>query len=875
MPYIRLSMSPLPKRLLIIAVALGLLLVLVLAAALAYVNTGAFRRQMIGRIDAAIAGRIEWSHHRIAPFAGDLILGDIRLLDTNGDTLATIQRLSLSLRWRSLARRTLHITQLRIDAPVVFAVLDADNQLNLLAALSPTAPPPSEPPSDTSPPSIPFGIRLDDLQLHQGRVTFDRPAEALSGEAADIAITGRGDLAHPSARVALTLGQVRLQTPDGAHRLHDVTLTAEYDARAADPIALALQTPRSRLAITGRVDTDPTPLTLALVGDLDLDLAEIQAWLPESIDLSGRVTGRITANGAPADPDATVTLAWNDGGVLGLDLQQLDLTLQLAQRQVQLQQLAVRAPWGEVDLTGGADLRPMFPASFTHQAAGIETLTYDLTLAVRQFTPGRLGAIDLPLNGTWQARAHMAGSGLPGPDGGTGEGEVDLQVADLVLVDAGIPTSATLTLAARWDAQHLTLVRSEGNVGNQRIVADGRIAWNSFQLTAAGHFHSPRLEELGALLGVALPTGSAALEFRGQGDARQPEVHAVLVARELAWQTWTIGQLLVEADLDRDGVVQLPRLVLENQGSFIEGRGEVALLAPGGGLRDDPTLSVTLDFDPLQAAHFAADLPAALRLHGRLAVNGPLDDPRAQLTVAPSTLQWGAVAARVTGALGWQAGGLTVSDLHLSTDRSAVRLDGKAQWQDPHSGQWTDDPQLSARLTADPLHLEDFLDGYQGAVTVQADLAGTLSQLRGTFGLDSGALDLGVQKVAAVHLAGRLTPGKAHADTLTVTLAPGQQIQASGWYGFDQHFEAQVDLQGLDLRHIDALGPDAPLKGALELTLTAAGTVADPEASGHLRIREPRLDNRLFDDFEARFRLQQQQLTVDADLTFTLTANAR
>jgi translocation and assembly module TamB len=780
------------KRAGIFLVAACLLLAGAFAAATAYLNSAAFRRVMIARVDDAIAGRVELAHHHLAPLSGRLTLGGIRLVDAAGETAASIRQIELTLFWPALAWRTIDISRLLIDTPSVSLTYDQEDRLNLVQALAVAGEPTTRATGDAGA----FQLNVGDFQLTGGGITFDRPATSWSGEAQRIDITGGGNLRQQSGRLVVAIGQLRIQAPGGGDTLHDVTLAADYDARAADPVAIVVTTPQSRIALRGRVDWSDDGLDMALVSDLAIDLAEARAWLPAAIDLSGRVKGRITADGALQNPSVTAGLEWTDGGVWDLEVRRLTLD------------------------------------------------------------------------------ARLAGSGLPGP-GARGNAQVDLLVDGVKVTDTAPLTRGELSVVAQWADGVLEITRGKIGVGDHRIAADGRLDWHSEHLEASGNVHSPSMDELGGILGIALPAGSASLEFRCQGPWRRPAGHAVLLARDLAWEQWTFGQLLVEAELGPDGIVHFPRLVLENQGSYLEGRGRLDLLHADGSLRADLPLAAELDLDPLDLAHFTAAGPFDARLQGQLQVSGSAADPTADLTLAPSSVRWQARSGMLQGAFHWQAGGLTVSDLRLSTERSAVRVQGNAQLLDADSGQWTADPRVQARVTGESIDLADFLDGYGGTLALQADVEGPVSQLQGRFRLDGRSLDLGVQTVDAIHLAGRLTPGKVFIDPLVVTVAPGEQVRATGWYGFDQSLEAALTMDGVDLRHIDALAEGPAVSGRIDLELNAHGTLAHPHVAGRLGIRAPRLGDLQWDEFTARIQLEGRRLEVEADLNFKLTANAR
>ncbi|MFZ1983485.1 MAG: translocation/assembly module TamB domain-containing protein, partial [Desulfatitalea sp.] len=148
---------------------------------------------------------------------------------------------------------------------------------------------------------------------------------------------------------------------------------------------------------------------------------------------------------------------------------------------------------------------------------------------------------------------------------------------------------------------------------------------------------------------------------------------------------------------------------------------------------------------------------------------------------------------------------------------------------------------------------------------------------KGSFRIDGHDGSWHGQRVAQVELAGRLADQTLHLDRLVMAVVPGEQLEGSGWYAFDQRFEAELRLGNLALRHLEVLQKAYPIDGRLDLELSAHGSLAHPQATGRVLIRKPLIDGKPWgnpwDDFTIDAQLLGQQLSVAADLTFQLNGS--
>jgi translocation and assembly module TamB len=857
-------MRPWLKKTSIIAGAVLLLLIIALLAGAAYLNTPAMRSRLIAAVNDTIRGRLTVAEHHISLLSGQLLLSGIVLADEAGRPVAAIEKLRGRIFWPALARRTIHILSLEIEQSRLELVYDSQDQLNLLQAVALSHPSDAVAPAEAQP--FVWQVYLDELHWGLGKIYYHRPAAGETIEGEGITMTGQGDSSEPSGRVEAAIGKLRVVASGLDESFAQLTLGAGYDLQSREPISVTIATAQSRAALQGRIDSVNGVLHAAAKGELDVALAEIQPWLPEALGLSGRANGRITVNGAWNDPSATVNLAVSDGAAAGVAIDRLSLDARLDQRRVTLAKAELHGPWGALALTGNLDLRALFPQSFEQAVAGSEALTYQLEISGRDLSPKQIAPLQCPWAGTWQGRIALQGQGVT-PDRASGKAEADVGVAGFQAAAGEPSTAGHLRLTAHWADQLLEVQQLQAAAGGTTVQAAGQVHWGRRTLSGEATIISGRLAELGRLFDVTLPDGNATVKLMGQGPWQWPAVHVDLRAGDLAMEGWRLGRLSADADLGTDGVVRVPRLVLENGDGSLSASGRLHLLGPDGGMQPDPALTLALSFKHLVLADFTAGLPLDAVLNGKIQASGTLAHPIADLALGDSTLNWQDIALKAHGAAGWSNDCLTVSALHLAKGRSSADLKGTVRWRD--------DPLIQAEAKAGAIYLEDFIADSQGALTLKAAVEGPASNLKGSFRIDGQGWRWQGQRMAEVELLGRLADQRLYMDRLATVVVPGEQLEGSGWYAFDQRFAVDLRLANLGLRHMDMLQKAYPIDGRLDLELTANGSLAHPQATGRVLIRKPLINGKTWDDFTIDAQLRDQQLSVAADLTFQLNGRGR
>lgn len=842
-----------------------LLLAIGYAAGALYLNSAAFRHKLLEQVNAAMDGRLTLQDHYLALHATQLELRGVQLYDARDRPLASMERLRLRLFWPALLRHTLHIKFLALDDVRFNLRYDRSDRLQLVTPSAPSTPADSDHKQTSQ-----WALRIDDFRLNQGGIRLERPAKGWSGQVDLSEITAQMDSSRPAGRIQISIAPLRWEQPDSAYTLPALKLSAAMDD--TQTITVSVQTPKSTLEAAGRIDRTPAVPQMDLKCDLKVDPQEFQAWLPKEAGLKGLISASIASEGGLDDPVVTVKATWNEAHAMGIAIEALAADLRMRQRTVTLKALGGHGSWGDVDITGIVDLKPVFGDRLNFDAAQWEKIAYELKLNGKNIKPDRLGARSFPAGGTLQVEADVTGSGLADP-AALGKAHIDLRATGLIPRQGAPDVDGHLTAEIQRKGPILTLNRLKAAVEDNTLEASARIDLSNHHIEqAAATVQWTRLETLGAVLGTQLPSGSGIVNLKCQGPFQRPTADLEILAREMAMGDHPLGRLLASARLNKEGKLEVTRLVLENQGTVVEGSGRLSLFSPEGGVQPDPGVDVDLAFQRLAPSNFGWPESAGSSFNGRIRLDGSLQHLTGTAVLDESAVQWGGFAGRVKTQALWQDGRLTISDLNLFKADSSIHLKGEASWRRDGDGGWAE-PQVQAKIEGRQIRLQDFFPDYTGTLTLTGEVKGPSSDLNGVFHLSGTQLEMGGQPLPHLEIKGRLADEKLHWDTMEITVDKGQKLTSKGWYAFDRRFELTMEAADIGLSHVAALQRAYPVEGLLSLDLKAAGSLDAPQLDADLTIRDPRLNHQQWNDFHITADMVDRRLKLDADLNFNLTAD--
>lgn len=845
-----------------------ILLAISYAGATVYFNSDAFRNKVLQQVNAALDGRLTIEGHDLSLHTARLELSGVRLVDAAGAPLTSMKRLRIRLFWPALLWRTIHIKTFSVENVGLHVRYDLADRLQLVMPVSP-----SSPANKSGKENNRWALRIDDFRMSDSHLSFQRPLKKWSGKVDGLKITAAFDSAKQGGRIQLQAGPFIWQRPEGTCTLPSLNLTALVSG--ARTITVKVETPQSRMEVSGLVQWQATDPKIDLRGELDLRPKEFQAFLPGPAASKGRLSTRITAKGPINNPTVTVQGQWAHINAWGIDVEQMEADLQMRRRRISIAALRTRGPWGAMDISGSIDLQPVFGRSLNFADARWDALTYHLKIAGKDIAPERFDIIDIPIDDPFQLQADIKGGGLMGA-GAYGRARIDVRMDDSSPPDGAPATGGHLTAELQRIGPTLVVKQLKAVVEGNDLHATARINFSTGEIEQAeARFNWTRLEKLGAMLGIQLPSGGGTLNLRCRGPFQRPTAEVDLLTSGLALGKRPLGRLLAEARLNEQGVLEISRMVLENQGTLLEGSGRMDLFKADGGLQTDPGVDLKLVFRQLEPGDFGLPVPAGNNFNGRITIGGSLRHLTGQAVLEESAVQWDNFAGRVRANARWDDGRLTIRDLNLFRKDSSIHLSGFAAWRRNGGDGWTADPQVQARIQARNIELQDFFTDFGGILTLEARVAGAASDVKGQFRLTGTALTIGGQRFEALDMQGRLSAHRVYWDAMEITVAKDQRLTSQGWYAYDRRFSVNMAAKDLGLAHVSALQRAYPIDGRLDLRLQANGTIDNPQMDADLTVRNPRLNHQPWDDFHLTAHILRHRLKLAADLNFNLTADVR
>lgn len=870
------------------AILVGLAIILT-AGALVLINTAAVQRAVMDRVNTAIPGAMEWRLLRLDPFKGRIAIDDLVINDPDGALIVSIDQVLVEIALAGLINRELRVDVARIETPRILLATNSRGDLNIAAAFvapdadapeipdpadpefEPESEPTPEPEPDSSPPG--FNVRINALDLTGGYFQFQTTAEASADTAdgldivvlddIDISLTD-ADLAGQSSRLAISINGGRMDMADIRASLEKFHLDAGLDQGCLTPLDIdILLADGTALKLTGAVDRVFDQPEIGLEMAFQTELSDISRMLDPGIDLTGPVDLHLTASGAAADPEATLSIRYGSGGIAGLPIAGINLAARMAEREVHIRRFSAETEAGTIDITGTINLQEAFPEGFTAGFTDIDAIICDL--AVNADLPDlarAAGAFDLSgPGGRLSLSADIAGPlRMPVVD-------VDLKGSSLAWQDVRI---GDLLAAANMDLQKGLLHIKPIILNNQR---------SSFRLAGTADLLSPGTYALrddpafdlevtdGILFAADFADdvdGRLAFDASISGTLRQPAAELFIQGEGLSAVNQKIGDITADLRLSQ-GRLTIDPIRVVNGGSVILLTGSADVIDPvTAEPLDDPAIDITLSGEAVRITDFAADLAGLVNVNGH--VNGSLNQPRGYLRLQADDLDLGMqdihqinLDARLDETL------IHIEPLKisLSPDQS-ITLTGWVNMEKEYDFQLISDP-----ISPNAINVlaEVFPEG--GRIMLEASGKGSFDDLRADAEIRISELKFNGSALPSLAVA------LAAADqTLLVTAGPESLIDnqnddpsnilLDGRLHLDtRDFNVRLDIDHADLAPFLAIAAQPDLSGHLTAQIQADGNLS---ASDRVRADLSIADLSLFRNEMEIIRSSDFKATYDGGL---------
>ncbi len=727
---------------------------------IAYFKTGPGQHLILRRLNNAIPGTLVLDGLRFSILAGTLELQNPSLLSPSGENVLGCKRLYADVEWLALLNRTVSIAELLLESPWAELRLDASGGFNLIQTVQG---PQGNSPKTARRPVSPTGFwngKIKSLRMSNGNLRFVAEQAAAVFKVAAVDVNADADIQKKFGKLTLNSGTVEVNSPQSNTTFDYLKLALVYDHNQPGPLKIELATAFGSAAICGRVEQLAAIPSVDLTLDLMVDLVALQSAAGLPGDSSGRISLKGTVRGSLDSPRVRLHAAYGGGKIYGVQVASARMDVDMEDRRVRAENLAVQAASGLLEGAAEVNLAPAFPQGF--------------------LSPNRN------------------------------------------------PAAASCKL---------------------RLTENGM-----------------RLEQLG----LSHFRGRIDVTAEMTGSIIKPRIQGAIRGTSLAFHDVNFGNMDLQADLDAAGILFVRQLVIQNQGSTVQGFGALSLFQPHKTTKPTPVFKVQLHRVDLQ--DFLPLLPLAGGVvTGQLQLEGSLQNPRATANLSTHSLVYNQYRlGDLSAVVRWDNGHLQLDPLVLHNQASEFKLHGSAQLMAP--GTWTllDDPRLNIQINAERLCIEDFWDHFKGQLLLTGRIRGSLNRPQGAIRISGKNLDFNLQKIQAAELNVRLADQTAHLDSLYIGLTAKDVITGSGWIAFDQRFGFQFASQGVNLTQIDRLHAYPMVAGTCAFDMTGGGRLSDPEIEANITVTQVRFNQNPLDDFRLRLTVHNRQARILGNLNLAL-----
>ena len=293
------------KRIQKISIFIGIPLILLLCGALVFVQSESFRNWVEKRLETELRNRLTDDYtisvgNIEGSVFGNITIGSVKIAEVSktDEPVISTQKVVLKYNLLQLLRRKVEITELIVDDPEIRAKTDLDGKLNLSNIFRKN-------PSDEDTPQFSFAI--EDVELNSGKIDYTDTQRDLEISVQGVRLTLEGplDTWNHDGNLRIDAGSVAF---NGAEAPID---TFEVDFQILDTHSdlgeVQLEFGNSHLEITGHFPRGETEAPWEITLNIQkLDVADIDQFVGEDIELEGSLKGRMTAFGT--DSDFTVAL---------------------------------------------------------------------------------------------------------------------------------------------------------------------------------------------------------------------------------------------------------------------------------------------------------------------------------------------------------------------------------------------------------------------------------------------------------------------------------------------------------------------------------------------------------------------------------------
>jgi autotransporter translocation and assembly factor TamB len=860
------------KGILLTIATSGVLITIVCSMMLWWLESDHALDWLQSRINEMVPGAIAIEHHELSLLRPGVAMDGVAIFNPEGESLAGLDHFSLHLSWWPLVRGEILIEKIRITAPWANLEMLDSQGLNLIAALIPDTDQDYIGPETSDRSSFPFNITVRAIRLTDGRISFTPSEDDSHIEVTGITMSAAFSLKDRAGNLDLDIGDVRLRSDTIHLEPTHIDLQARLDGDQLIVSAFNAVSGQTQIRLTGTINQLSTSPSVEGVLAAETHLEELKKMFDLPTALSGPLKARLIVSGDAANPDAEIIVSIEDSRLAGQPVDRGDFRLNLQDRQVRIDPLSLQLADGTVTLKGLVNLREAFRDNFFSSPTDINNISFTLDAVqdIPDLNPWLNRFVDLSgrLSGQWS----LSGKGVT-PE--TISARLSMNGVGRNLTAPGMDRAlnADVGLEARMNQGRITIDRFETRSEGLELDGDGYFEINEHLV--AGNLVATAVDLANPLAAVGIPfvKGSCRAALSVNGNLRQPQFSADIVARNLKIDTYSLGNVSLQAAMDSDGRLEVSELVLQNRESRIQGHGRLRLLPED--LVIDPAFENALELSLAQvsAGDFMPSPPIAGMLHGHLKLGGAIESIGGELHLEASALKANAVTiGDVDAQIRLDEGAVVVDRFRLQNQGSVINVGGSIDLLTPKTLQFVARPAFYVNAGSDHIDPGHFVDNIKGDFTFKAEVQGTLDHPIGNVSLSGKRLTFAGQSLDAIFLDAHLDAQRLWMDRLLAQVVPGEHIVGTGWLGWDRTFDVKLNTGSVAVAHLHFLKDIFLGDGTVKADIAAHGRIDNPDVAGQLTVTDIVVNDSSMEDISLVFTLHDMQAEIKGNLNFEIDA---
>jgi autotransporter translocation and assembly factor TamB len=617
--------------------------------------------------------------------------------------------------------------------------------------------------------------------------------------------------------------------------------------------------------------------------DIDLDLATVAAFIPDTPPPVGSLTVRGAIDGPLNHPRLQLAAEGGRVEVGPYAASNLSTHVNLAGKHLQVERFALGFAGSTIQGTGTLDLASEHIDVQVDIAAlplaGLEPLAAGAAALVEGHVGGRARLVSPSFN---LERMRVEGTLALSPP------ESPQQAARTRRL---FPLPLALNTRFHFENRTLTLEQSVWALDGVRGKLTGTLSLDG-TMQVAGEVAADLASQTFVRLGLPAARGEAKVTFESRGNLPEPRVKAALQLHQASYQGIPIESLQLEFEAEHS-TVKIISLAGAQWGGRYQVAGAIDLSAPYSRLQANaaafPIRAISglrLHLEHVNMAKLALLLPIPVPLAGEVSLQAKGEGPWTSLRGA------GQIDVR-----GLVVRGEPLGDVSLALEGAPTQVTLKRLRAEVGGGQILANGSVTlprqlveVTLTWQGVRL-DQLSSLQGInLPLSGGLNGT-AKVRGAWpDLEAGVTVQGPRltvsglEVADLQLQAMASPREIMLERLTTRIA-GARLSAGGRVAFHGPIDIRLSSESIPLRGFALMPKDLALSGRAQLELTGSGTFESPRLRGQIQLTGVQAGGMGLGTGNATFVLDGRQMTfstaglqafnIDGSMTLDATLPAR